>query len=1509
MRNSLLTLLVLCYISAFGQSSKTQDTIDHPIFLNMLKDKSNNFFAIERAYRLYFSNKSRVKGTGWKQFERWAENAKHQTNPDGSFIPSDHIMKEFSRVKSRQLSTRSATGNWVNLGPFQNPTPSSQRRQLGRVNTIGFHPTNPNILYAGAPQGGFWVSNNKGGTWTSSTDNMPTLGISDMVILPGAPNPTILIGTGDRDANDANGLGVFRSTDNGVTFSASSIGMAANTTVNMFALNPVNNNTIIAATSSGIYISYNQGASWTKKSVANGEYMDVKYCPDDTTIVYAAFLNNSVFPAVGYFHRSVNGGNTWANVSTGFTSVEKRRLVIAVTPANPNIVYVLAAGSNHGLESFYKSSNKGLSFTAKISTTPNIMGWNTDGSGSGGQGFYDIAIEASKTDSNTVYTGGVICWKSTNGGGTWTSISDWTGQNRPFIHADIHYLKINPANNELYIGSDGGVDYTSNGGTSYTNINSQLAISQFYNVGVSQLSNSKTITGAQDNGTSVSTSASNWSAEIGGDGFACEISNFDINRMFGSLYYSEIQRTTNNGATWSTISSSITEANQTSAAFKTVFALHPTVNNILVALPRNIWISSNAVTAGSPSFTQLSAGKTGSNFGTAVRISSNNPDIAFVGWTDGSMGIINNLTTAPTYTAVTSPPNSGSNVINSIECSYSDENVVFAAKGNKVYRSGNKGTSWTDISGTSLPNIPIHSLILDKNSLEGLYAGTAAGVYYKDATMSSWILFNTGLPANSAIREMRIVYDTMRSSNSKIFAATYGRGLWQGDLRIDQTQPEANFTLPASSCAGIPVIITNTTTNTGTNTNYEWIITPSSGVTFVGGTSNTTANPQLSFATNGNYTITLIAKKTSGGFTRKTVTNAINIGTSGTIALLTTADTSICPGDTVTINTTGMQNYNIEPSALTSKINDSTFIVYPVSQTAYKVIGDINGSCKDTVDVLVRMKPFPNYNITGATKICAGDSTNIIITGVDNVIWTPTTNTFPTDGTNKTVKIIPTNTQQYQLRMTTAGLCDVKYILPITHQTIPTYNLNQPDSVKICAGDSLIFNESGVPSNIWFPAAGLNQTTGDIVIAKPLVNTKYYVRTSDTTICPNQYDSVYVTVLPIPNVSISGPNVVCSGNPILLTASGATSYIWSPPSQITGSFTSPSITASPSATTTYTVTGSNGVCSDTAMKTITVGANSMNISISGKTDICVNTVTTFTVSGATNYSWSPANVVNDFKASTVSVFVTDSMTLRVTGEENGCTDTDSIKIKLLPSPNLGLSLSPQAAVCAGEKVSLRANGASSYSVFPNFGTKKIDVSNFELKPMITTEYKVLGVNNFGCQAEEKITVNVNPLPVLSLNSQITTLNKGDSTTILADGADNYLWTPSTYVKGDTSLRFILVKPTDDIVYTVTGTTSSGCQAKMLAIINVVQNYSGLSIADNEKIIVYPNPADQELFVVSKQNFSITISDIQGRIIEETQNVQNGQTRISTNNLANGTYILLLDNKKGIKKNIKFTVQH
>jgi hypothetical protein len=1475
--NKIILLFSFFLLSYTLESQTTQDTINSPFWQAMMFDKSININKTKRAYDLYFSNKPKVKGSGYKQFERWYEFWSAKCDQHGVFPAPDNVIKEYKKFLRNNLTPRSSTGNWISLGPFVGP-PSTTGIPIGtgRISGIAFHPTNANIVYCGAPQGGFWRSTDKGVNWISSTDNLPTLGVSDIAVIPSSPN-TIFIATGDRDASDATGLGVYKSTDGGVSFVAANTTMG-NVTVNKILVNPLNHNTLIAGTTSGLYVSYNQGTSWSQKS-AVGNFKDIKYCPGDTNYVYGT--------VGGTFYRSTNGGSTWNSITAGFSGTARNRMAIAVTAHNPDIVYIVASqSSNSALEAVYKSSNKGTSFVQKA-TTPSMLAT---------QGWYDIAIESSATDSNLVYVGGLNVYKSSNGAASFTAVTDWTGGSADWVHADCHFLGRNPLNNELWIGTDGAVDYTTNEGGSFNHRDNGLVVSQIYNLGVSQKSKTRFITGLQDNGTLVGSSPTSWNARVGGDGMQCEISNLDTTKMFGTVQYGDLRRSTNGGATWTDISSAVPSG---PGPWVSPYHLHPRLNDIMVMLYINASVSKNVITAGSPTFSAIATGMATPRYGTAIRFSNVNDSLVFLGWDNGTFKYANILDPALPVISGTNP--NGSSKISDIETSFNNENIVYATAGTEVFRSTNKGTSWTNIS-SNLPNITMYSLVIDKNSPEGLYVGTEAGVYYKDSLTANWSLYNTGLPVNSEIRDLEIVYDTVCTDRSVLYAATYGRGLWKGDLRISETQPNPNFTIPSTSCAALPVNITNTTVpgSNGAAITYEWTITPAT-FTYSGATNSNSPNPIVVFNTTGNYSITLKASKPYGGFCTISKPNIINIGSKGNLTLKTTNDTTVCPGDSVLVSLGGMQNYNFTPNTNVAKFNDSFAYVNPTVQTNYMIIGDVNAGCFDTTYVTIRMKSSPAYTMTGNTSFCNGDSTTISFTGIDTAYWSPLTGITDLSPTSKKVKISSTN--NYNIRLVKTGTCDIKFSLPILVKPIPSFNLSKSYNQTMCIGDSMPVNaNNSIPSLVWTPLTGITTLPANSFSFKPLVSTKYLLKTLDTNFCAASRDSINFTMIAKPTVLVSGPSVVCGGKSVTFTASGADTFKWSPPSFLNTTIGN-SVVCTPSSSSSYTIQGITGPCSTTVTKSINVGTALANLTLVGKTEACLGSGVDLTVSGADTVKWSPANLVSGEYAKSVRISTNTSTIVRVIGETVGCFDTLDIPITIRPLPLVMASKNVSNAICPGEKVAVKVLGGVSYYIDPIYNSTKPKFDSFIITPAATTKYFFTGINSFGCQGKDSLIIDVNPIPIITITPTISTIKRGDSLQITATGGGTYEWTPNEHISGSNLASMIMVKPDTDIVYNVKVTSPQGCINKGIAIVYVQQNPnppSALQNAGLANILIYPNPASNQLNIETTEKMRATIFTITGAMVKEFDQFETNQV-LNIEDLVGGTYLLSLESRNGTKK--------
>ncbi len=811
-------------------------------------DQPGNFFEIQEAFEQELGNQPYERGKGIKQFRRWEYYWSNRVDERGNFPEPGHVLDEMNRWYQTHPDGRNYTagsGNWTLLGPVQKPANGTgQPNGNGRLLCISFHPTDANTLYVGAASGGFFKSTDNGSTWTEFSAGLTRLGVSSIVVHPSTPN-TIYIGTGDRDGGDAPGYGVWRSTDGGLSWAAHNTGMG-NRTVYEILMHPSNPLIMVAATSNGrIYRTTDGGSNWTFTTTGT-TCKDIAFHPTNPNIVYAAGSR---------FYRSTDNGQSFSEVSSGLPTPVSR-IALGVSVNQPNWVYVFAGGAtgSGSFEGLYRSTDGGVNFSTR-STTPNIMGYSNTGADNNDQAWYDMCLAADPADANIIYAGSINIWKSTDGGSTWSISAHWTGSGADDVHADQHVMEFSPLSGTLYNGNDGGIYYTTDGGTVWTEISSGLYIAQIYKIGTSQQTKDLIINGYQDNGTAISQGTA-FTTEIGGDGMECIIDPTDDNFMYGALYYGDIRRSTNGGASFSGISGPITE----SGAWVTPYKLDPNDPNRMFAGFDNVWRSDDV--KGAATWTQISS-FTGTNNMRDIAIAPSNSDIVYASRDLNGERFFrsNNATTgAPTWTNL-----SGSLPVNStpkdIEIDPTDPTHLFIAIGNDIYESTNSGSSWTNISGT-LPNISLNTIVIDKDSpLEAMYVGMDVGVYYRDNTMADWVAYGTGLP-NVEVTEL-VIHSAPTTCNSTLYAATYGQGLWSSDLKDPgNVAPTACFETPVTTvCMGEVVVFTDKSSYTPTS--WTWTITPGT-FNFVGGTNANSQNPQVEFTAAGTYNISLQADNGTG---------------------------------------------------------------------------------------------------------------------------------------------------------------------------------------------------------------------------------------------------------------------------------------------------------------------------------------------------------------------------------------------------------------------------------------------------------------------------------------------------------------------------------------------------------------------------------------------------------------------------------------------------------------------
>ncbi len=771
MKRICLVLLIISFTSAtFSQpwrSNLPTGLSKGQLTLNHYKDAFNQYWApfnVDKGY--YILNGVKTKAMGWKQFKRWEYDMENLVNPLTGEFPMQSAFQvnyEYRKVHPALKSLSFVDpSNWVSLGPTGS---TGGYAGVGRINCVAFHPTDVNTWWVGAAAGGLWVTTNNGSSWTCLTNNTGVLAVSDILIPSDyATSNTIYIATGDRDHWDNNSIGVLKSIDGGITWNATGISYLISDGSMVFKLlmDPANSQSLIAATSLGVYKTVDGGTTWGTKLSAIS-FVDMEYKPGDFNTLYGSTTGGSIY-------LSSNGGATWTQA---FSDPNARRIDLCVSANQAASVYAVAANAVNGLYGIYKSTDSGKTYAqAFVGSTKNLLGWASDGSDTGGQGWYDLTITASPSNADIVLIGGINTWRSTDAGVTWTIADHWYGSLAQAVHADKHMLKYR-TDGSLFECNDGGVYLSTNDGTSWTDKTTGIVNSQMYKLGVSQSTNNETITGLQDNGTKLYSGGS-WNDVKGGDGMECLIDYTNANIQYGTYVNGQIDRTTDHWSTVTDISANIPGG--PSGSWVTPYLIDPINPLILYVGYSNVWKTTDR----GNTWTQVSQINTASKI-RSMAIAPSNTNVLYVA--DPSI-IWKTTDNGTTWNNITGSLPVSSGNITYLQVKNDDENTLWVTlsgySATKVFQSVDGGFSWADISA-GLPPIPAYTIVQNKqitNEIQ-LYAGTEVGIYFKKGA-DNWISFNTGLP-NVKVGELEIYYSA-NPANSKLRAATFGRGLWESPV-------------------------------------------------------------------------------------------------------------------------------------------------------------------------------------------------------------------------------------------------------------------------------------------------------------------------------------------------------------------------------------------------------------------------------------------------------------------------------------------------------------------------------------------------------------------------------------------------------------------------------------------------------------------------------------------------------------------------------------------------------
>jgi len=705
----------------------------------------------------------------------------------------------------------------------------------GRSRALLIHRTQNNLMWTAGVAGGIWKSIDAGASWQPKGDLLVNIAVNSIIQDPALDN-VLYAGTGEGFFNgDAvRGQGIFKSTDYGETWTQL---LSTNTTdffyvQKLAATRHQKKQRLYAATRTGLFRSTDGGATWTgvlNASAVNG-------CMDLAIQYFQEDKQNYVFASCGTFARAtvyraldVDQGQVWEPV---LSQPLMGRTSLAIAPSSPNVVYALASyyntaaadANNYAMRAVYRSDQNGAAGTWQTQvqydnanklntvqlTNPVYAFYSSCFGGTTDfyflQGWYDNQIAVDPKNPEIVWTAGIDLMRSDDGGRNWGVASYWwfDATDPNYSHADNHAITFHPkyngdSNRQMFAASDGGIHRTDNarapvgttvasvcgnpvaGQVAWQSLNNGYQVTQFYH-GAVYPDGQTFFGGTQDNGTlrgAVGT-GQNWDMIKGGDGGYVAVDKTDTNVLYGEFTGKSLERSTDGGESWVAIHGGVGEPGG-NFQFIHPFAMDPSNSS-------RLWYG------GAFAFRSNDRGDTwtrvSNSFGARIAswsISANTPDRVYVGVQHlgtTTSGRIFTTATATTATAPTTWPSAQprQGYVSSIAVDPTNPQVAYATYSTynfgtqlgHVFRTIDGGATWSRID-TTLPDMPVHSVVVHPAQSNTLYIGTDLGVFVTTDGGGSWMRENTGF-AN-------VVTEHLEINNGRLFAFTHGRSAWSVQLQ------------------------------------------------------------------------------------------------------------------------------------------------------------------------------------------------------------------------------------------------------------------------------------------------------------------------------------------------------------------------------------------------------------------------------------------------------------------------------------------------------------------------------------------------------------------------------------------------------------------------------------------------------------------------------------------------------------------------------------------------------
>ncbi len=790
-----------------------------------------------------------------------------------------------------------AGGVWKTTDGGASWSPKSDLIAHLAVNSMTLDPGNANVIYAGTGEGyfnfdavrgnGIFKSTDGGDNWTHLTNTSNTVTtdfrfVNDIVVSP----------FNSSRVYAATNRGIMRSTDGGTNWTTlfqpvSKVNMAfivqggcldlairTDTSPNdhlFAACGTFEQSFVVRSTDAG-------AVSPTFTEVLTETFMgrtSLAIAPSSQTTIYALSASiDSSGNFDGGLHKVFRSTNAGDMVMTWSTQVDNTNATKLNTLLLSNPVFAFGMTCGLGSDQFFN------------------------------QGWYDNVIAVDPADANRVWVGGIDLFRSDDAGANWGLASYWWASDpgqvsdpASYAHADHHVIRFHPgydgsSNKVMFVGNDGGLFRTNDARAStatnacmtpppvnvaWTEINNNYGVTQFYH-GLPYPGGLTFFGGTQDNGTLRGTTAStNWQeAILGGDGGYVGVEPTDTNILYAETPNGALEKSTNGGTNFSAATSGLSD---TGFAFITPFVLDPSAGQN--SSTRKLWIggsfiwrSDDAAGNWTQASTQIDDDPSfgGANAISAIAVAATDSNRVLVGTAHGIVYRNTSATTADSTTVwsqsqprdgfiswVAFDPNDGTH--QTVYATVSSFNFGPPHNGH-VFKSTNGGANWTDITN-DLPDIPVHSIIVDPGSASKLYIATDLGVFSSVNGGTNWLVENTGF-ANVITEALAV---TNISSTPNLFAFTHGRGTWHVAL------PASDNPVPTVTNAVSPTALpTNVSsfklTVFGTNFVSNSVVRWNGGdrtTTFVSSTQLQATIPGNFVETPGSATITVFNPAPGGG--------------------------------------------------------------------------------------------------------------------------------------------------------------------------------------------------------------------------------------------------------------------------------------------------------------------------------------------------------------------------------------------------------------------------------------------------------------------------------------------------------------------------------------------------------------------------------------------------------------------------------------------------------------------